>query len=219
MGRSGEPDEPREHRCTATAKGTGQRCRRWAVTGSTVCIMHGAGTRRRQSKAPRDGRLRKEPTSARLVHGLYATRLPRTVRAAAQAYEAAGEELYRLDAVAARLWVLLEQCDRMAEVARRDAAGRATPAAIAALGAVERVLTRLQGVIGLRDRLVHNRREMVTRGELLAVLRLVSVVVEELAMNESIPREEFRFRLVQRVTQCFGIGEPGDVPELGPELQ
>ncbi|HET6921344.1 MAG TPA: hypothetical protein VFI46_18060 [Jiangellaceae bacterium] len=29
--------------CTATSKATGERCRKYAIVGSTVCNMHGAG--------------------------------------------------------------------------------------------------------------------------------------------------------------------------------
>ena len=122
-----EPEASDTRHCKATAKATGQRCRRWAVDGFSVCVVHGAGTRKRQSVAPRDGRLRKDPTTAGFVHGLYATRLPRNLRAATQAYEAAGPELYRLDAVAALLWVLLEQCDEQVETARRPAGPARSP--------------------------------------------------------------------------------------------
>lgn len=42
MGKTGpDPDDPR--RCTATAKGTGNRCLRWAAPGCTVCVKHGGG--------------------------------------------------------------------------------------------------------------------------------------------------------------------------------
>lgn len=41
-------------RCTATAKSTGQRCRRWALVGQTVCDLHGgknpAGERARDRR-------------------------------------------------------------------------------------------------------------------------------------------------------------------------
>jgi hypothetical protein len=211
--RAGEQDGD-ENRCTATAKGTGERCRRWAVSGFNVCVVHGVGTRKRRKKAPRDGRLRKDPTTARFVHGLYASRVPRTINAAAAAYEAAGEELYRLDAVAARLWVLLEQCDRMAEAARRDAKGNATPSSVAALLAVERVLNQIQRVIALRHRLDPSQREMITQGDLLGVLRIVSASVEELALDESVPREDFRARLVDLVMTRAGLHVA--TPDAGP---
>jgi hypothetical protein len=44
--------------CTATAKATGQRCRRYARAGYAVCIMHGAGKGTKRGGRPP-------------VHGLY----------------------------------------------------------------------------------------------------------------------------------------------------
>lgn len=212
-------DDCDERQCTATAKGTGSRCRRWAVTGFKVCVVRGAGTRKRRQRAPRDGRLRKDPTATRLVHGLYANRLPRTLKAAAAEYEASVEELYRLDAVAARLWVLLEQCDGLAEDARRESKGSTTPAVLAALLAVERVLNQIQRVIALRHRLDPSERPGITRGELVGVLRIVSASVEELALDESVPREEFRSRLVEIVARRAGLALPAPDAEPAPRLQ
>jgi len=51
--------------CTAKAKSTGKRCRRYAVTGYTVCQVHGAGS-------PKQGR----PGGRPIVHGRYSKRLP-----------------------------------------------------------------------------------------------------------------------------------------------
>lgn len=42
-----------ERQCTATAKGTGQRCRRAAVPGGTVCRLHGGNAPRSQAAALR----------------------------------------------------------------------------------------------------------------------------------------------------------------------
>lgn len=53
------------HRCTATSKTTGERCRNAAVTGYTVCRMHGAGS-------PTHGR----PGGRPITHGRYSKRLP-----------------------------------------------------------------------------------------------------------------------------------------------
>lgn len=36
-----EPPEPTYNACTATSQGTGQRCRRSAIPGGTVCRYHG----------------------------------------------------------------------------------------------------------------------------------------------------------------------------------
>jgi len=52
--------------CTATAKSTGERCRRRAVTGYNVCQVHGAGS-------PKKGR----PGGRPPIHGRYSTRMPK----------------------------------------------------------------------------------------------------------------------------------------------
>ena len=56
---------PRLKRCTAKAKGTGRRCRRWAVTDRTTCHVHGGGSPKREKagKRKRPGRL--------VTHGIY----------------------------------------------------------------------------------------------------------------------------------------------------
>jgi hypothetical protein len=42
---------PPPARCTATAKGTGQRCRRAPIVGGTVCVKHGGGAPQVQKAA------------------------------------------------------------------------------------------------------------------------------------------------------------------------
>lgn len=56
-----ELDESR--RCTATAKGTGERCKNVAMPGYTVCRVHGAGSRGKPGGRP-------------IVHGRYSKYLP-----------------------------------------------------------------------------------------------------------------------------------------------
>ncbi len=43
----------RKQQCTAKAKSTGERCRRWAVNGSNVCRLHGAGGDRSKAGRPK----------------------------------------------------------------------------------------------------------------------------------------------------------------------
>lgn len=38
-------------RCTATAKGSGQQCKRWAIAGGTVCRAHGGAAGQVKQKA------------------------------------------------------------------------------------------------------------------------------------------------------------------------
>lgn len=56
---------PHGRQCTATAKATGQRCKRLAVDGYNVCQVHGAGS-------PHKGR----PGGRPIVHGRYSKHLP-----------------------------------------------------------------------------------------------------------------------------------------------
>jgi hypothetical protein len=57
-------------KCTAKCKATGERCKRNAVTGYTVCQVHGAG-------APRKGRAGGRPANHNLVTvGRYSKHLP-----------------------------------------------------------------------------------------------------------------------------------------------
>ena len=89
--------------CTAKAKSTGERCRRIAVNGYTVCQVHGAGS-------PNKGR----PGGRPIVHGRYSKRLPE--RLAGKYEEAARDpELLALrDEIAlidARIGELLERID------------------------------------------------------------------------------------------------------------
>lgn len=43
---------PWRQRCKATAKHTGQQCKRWAVAGAAVCAKHGAGGRPKHPDDP-----------------------------------------------------------------------------------------------------------------------------------------------------------------------
>lgn len=45
------PDHMDARRCTAIAKGTGERCKRRPIPGGTVCVKHGGGAPQVQRKA------------------------------------------------------------------------------------------------------------------------------------------------------------------------
>jgi len=69
-GRDAHGMPPRGRRCTAKSRSTGKRCRNWAVSGSTVCRMHGAGTKKRPGGAGNA----KRPGGRPPLHGLYSKR-------------------------------------------------------------------------------------------------------------------------------------------------
>ena len=74
------PSKARMQHCTAKAKSTGERCRRWAVKGSNVCRLHGAGGDRSRAGRPK-GQTKtgggSPPKGSRnaLKHGAYSPRL------------------------------------------------------------------------------------------------------------------------------------------------
>ena len=103
----------RRQRCTATAKSTKERCNRWAVEGYQVCVVHGAGTKKRQVEAPADGRLRQEPATAGIKTGKYATFTKARMKDAAAAMVEEGEHLFHLETMAARLWATLLAADEV----------------------------------------------------------------------------------------------------------
>lgn len=67
-------DVPMDRRCTATAKGTGERCRRARHPGTTVCVKHGAakGTNAHAAAARRreEERVLRELEKAVTTYGL-----------------------------------------------------------------------------------------------------------------------------------------------------
>lgn len=93
--------DARKQQCTAKAKRTGERCKRWAVTGYTVCQVHGAGS-------PFKGR----PGGRPPIHGRYSKHLPR--RLAGRYKEALeDQELLSLRSEAALIY------SRLTEVLKR----------------------------------------------------------------------------------------------------
>lgn len=72
------PENPMDDRqCTATAKGSGNRCKRAAAPGATVCVKHGAGAP--QVKAAAERRLEQQRAEVALREGLaaaYGTNVP-----------------------------------------------------------------------------------------------------------------------------------------------
>jgi len=63
-------DRKDDRQCTATAKGSGERCKRFASPGSTVCVKHGAGAP--QVRAAAERRLEEQRAQSVLREGLAA---------------------------------------------------------------------------------------------------------------------------------------------------
>lgn len=197
------PDELQAARCTATSKATGSRCRRWAVAGARVCVVHGAGAPVRRHKPGPDGRVRVDPRNARLVTGLYSKRVPRELAAAVRDFRggsAAG--LYDLDTVAARLWALLERCDQVEHEVTKGADLRdpqEAAVAIAALEAVRRTLHEIGNLCLARARLQMSARGTIERAEVAAMLAMILHWADDLGRDARVPRDEIGRRLADRL--------------------
>src|SRR5207253_1473583 len=97
--------------CQARSKRSGERCRRWARLGYSVCPMHGAGSARREAAG-----IRENPRLAPLKTGTYAR--PETLEQYSRTYPKFAERVdhYRkqreklrdLDELLARLWALAD---------------------------------------------------------------------------------------------------------------
>src|SRR5690606_19849988 len=88
-------------RCTAKAKGSGERCKNAAVNGFTVCRMHGAGSKGKPGGRP-------------IKHGRYSKHLPERLAgkyAEAQADERLLELRDEIALLDARLGELLGSLD------------------------------------------------------------------------------------------------------------
>lgn len=208
--------------CTADRRGRpGVRCDKRAREGFQVCGFHGAGHPAREAKGEK-----KPAGSGRLTHGLYSRRMRDNTAVATSIgeYERAGDQLYRLDTIAARTWVALEHADRAVALAMqflKRAEEKATAArtseedehrAGAALRVFGAVLDRVQVVIGRLESIAATRHKMqtgdagISRLELVAVLRLVGAWVREIAADEEIPRERIADELIQRA-QAYAAGQ------------
>jgi hypothetical protein len=133
--------------------------------------------------------------------------VPNAFTEAAHAYDDAGTELYGLDAVAARAWMHLEHCDAVLAAVQGHPAGPDDPVfavKLAALATVERALARLQSVVAQ-----HQKGEAATEGllpaaEVAAMLGQFAEWVDEVAHDPTVPRDEIRWRLVDRVAAFVG---------------
>lgn len=203
-----EPAQPSDHpkKCTARRR-NGEPCGAWARRGYRVCRMHGAGTRKREKDGSR------QPPGRPPVHGIYSARAKMSAAAATADYEGAQDELYRLDAVTARAWVMLEHADRgvtlclkwMEQIEQRDEPGlepgdlTILQALNGAMGAAERALGRLESLSTTRAKL-NQGDGAISRIEMIAILRLVGAWVRELAADDRVPRDRIADALFERVS-------------------
>lgn len=187
-------------RCSARAKGTGRRCRRWALAGYAVCMMHGAGTRKRLGTPPSDGRLRKAPSTVALRHGRNTSRSPRSVGEIPEGL-ADCIEPRDLRPIAARLWVLLERVDELVY----DDDPRVS---LIGVGMCTRVLGQLSRLAALHDR---QRRVGAVHVEREQVVLLVATILDwvaELAVDERVARKDLSARLrgrLERLAYHLGV--------------
>ncbi len=214
LSRKKTPVELDDARCTATSKASGQRCRRWAVSGYAVCPMHGAGAPARRRFPGPDGRPRRDPRISRLRHGLYSSRLPAELgRVVAEFYEDKAA-LFSLETVAARLWALLLHCDAVElavdddDLRDPDRAG----AALQAVDAVRRVLHELINVAKAHARITQ-RSAGVSIDDVVGIVASILMWTHEIAADERVPRGEIARRLADRVERAGGakvpvLGEP-----------
>ena len=70
------PDHTDAPKCTATAKGSRQRCKRRPIPGGTVCVKHGGGAPQVQAKAEERLRALIHPAISRLAQLIDQTEFP-----------------------------------------------------------------------------------------------------------------------------------------------
>lgn len=214
MTRRKTPEELDRSHCTATARGTGARCRRWSVSGYGVCVVHGAGAPVRRRRPAPDGRLRSDPRSAGLVHGVYARHLPDALAETVAAMAEAGDELFDLKIVAARLWALLLSADDVERAAfeSTDLTEEPTPV-LRAMNAVPSVTREIRRVIELEHR-IRRRASAIDVAQLSSIIAVLLLRVHELALDETVARDEIsprtldRLRSINRDVHASLTGEP-----------
>lgn len=198
---TGCPSNPHAPRCQAKSRRSGKQCGMPARRGFKVCWMHGAGSGKRES----DGE--KKPASERnLKHGLYARRPRPWGDDAVREYVETGDALYSLDTVAARTWLHLEHADRVANAALRalesmqdaDVDSMELRDLASALGGVDKALARLEGLIQTRAKLAAAEHG-ISQAEFIAMLRLITAWVRELAADDTVPRDRLADQLVARI--------------------
>lgn len=204
--------------CTADTK-AGGRCGQHARDGFFVCAVHGAGSAKRERAGER------KPAGFPVKNGLYSRRVRENAAVATSIteYERAGDQLYKMDTIAARTWVALEHADRavalVLQYVRRAEERAATcnseeeeSRAGSAVRLFGTVLDRVQIVIGRLESIAATRHKMqtgdggISRLEMVAVLRLVGAWVREIAADDDVPRERIAEELIQRV-QAYAAGQ------------
>lgn len=211
----------RKQKCTAKAKGTGARCRRWAVDGYDVCMVHGAGTSVRQTRPGPDGRVRKDPGTAAIKTGIYASRTETRFAEAMLEFRANRAELFDIEMMAARLWTALMTIDKVEGTfdlsqLLDDPPAEGVPPGIALCScgnlyrksdiakdiinrvyAVRSIIHELLEATRVRNRLDERTGTNVSEAQLVAILVMIVQRVTEMAMDPSVERDEIPRLLVQ----------------------
>jgi hypothetical protein len=206
MTRPKTPSELDAARCAARSKHTGDRCRRWAVSGCTVCVVHGAGAPVRRARFLPGTPPKQDPRTARLRHGLYSRRLPDDMGRVVAEFLADEAALFDLRPMVARLWTLLVRCDEVEESAVAGADLRDPEQAAAVLRAVEGVRSVLRELVHaakIHAQLAH-RPSGIDEAQVIAMVVTVVRWADEIARDERVPRDQLGRQLQRRIE---GIAE------------
>lgn len=175
-----KPDRDKSERCKARLKGGEAQCNNRPVNGFPVCRMHGAGTRKRVA----DG-TRKDPSTAGLKHGLYATKARGKIAERAKAYaEADAAQLFNITSQAASLHGALDVADEAGD-----------------LDAYAKIMAQLLKVTQHYHKMQQAGAKVVPESEVVALISSVCTWVRELVLNGAIPREEIHQRLAGRLME------------------
>jgi hypothetical protein len=206
MTRPNAPSELDAAWCAARSKRMGDRCRRWAVTGCPVCVVHGAGAPVRRARSLPGAPPKQDPRTARLRYGLYSRRLPGEMGRVVAEFLTDEAALFDLRPMATRLWALLVRCDEVEESAAAGANLRDPEQAAAVLRAVEgvrRVLRDLLHVASIHAKVTH-RPSGIDEAQVIAMVVTVVRWADEIARDESVPRDKLGRQLRRRIE---GIAE------------
>ena len=198
--------------CSAKSKRTGKPCRNYAVKGHSVCRMHGAGSPSRVKAGTR-----KDPRTAALKHGLYATKTVEALGGVVAEFEDDLEQLYRLDTMQARLWALLLRLDAAEQSVDLDSLipgegveedFRSQDAAkdyLSRVAGIEKILSQLMAGVRTKQRIEEKSDGAVSRQQVVAMLVMIASWVHEIATDESIPRAEISSVLVGKYEQAKAL--------------
>mgnify|MGYP001607591333 FL=1 len=182
--------------------------------------MHGAGTNKRLTEPPKDGRLRKDPREAAIVanikHARYIKHTKARLSTALADFAAApSAELFDIKVIAARLWtalLALDEVEAAFDVTQLAGMGESPTlcecgtffrrADIAAdflnrLGAIRGVLHELTEVAKVHHKIDEQRREMFSETQVVGFIVMIVSRLREIAATPDVPREQIARRLTE----------------------